>query len=193
MKKENFIEQIEQDLLHAQQSPLYKYRQQNKYLPVIGEGSLEAEIMFVGEAPGKKEAETGKPFCGRAGKLLNLHLEKINLAREDIYITNIVKDRPPQNRDPSAEEISFYTPFLMRQIDIMQPAIIVTLGRFSSYHLLKILTGKEKRYPMLEMTGKVFLFEKGKIVPLIHPAAVIYDRKKEKLFEEGLSVLKKEL
>jgi len=90
---------------------------------VIGEGSHFSKIMFVGEAPGRNEAKTGRPFCGAAGKILDDLLGSVAIKREDVYITNIVKDRPPQNRDPLPEEIDSYGPFLDRQIEIIQPKV----------------------------------------------------------------------
>src|SRR5258708_36791933 len=99
---------IKDEILTLTESPLYAYRSENNYFPVIGEGSHNASIMFVGEAPGKNEAKTGRPFCGAAGKILDELLAGVNIPRADVYITNIVKDRPPQNRDPLPEEIAAY-------------------------------------------------------------------------------------
>lgn len=98
-KRLKILNNIEEDVLNLKKSPLYKYRKENNYLPVIGEGNHFAEIMLIGEAPGKNEAKTGKPFCGAAGKLLDELLSNAKIKREDIYITNIVKDRPQENRD----------------------------------------------------------------------------------------------
>ena len=102
-------------LANLKESPLYEYRKENGFQPVIGEGSLDAPVMFIGEAPGKKEAETGRPFVGASGKVLAEMLEDIGLQREDVYITNVVKDRPPDNRDPQTAEIELYAPLLRRQ------------------------------------------------------------------------------
>jgi DNA polymerase len=118
-------------------SPLYAYRQENKYKPVLGEGSPTASIMFIGEAPGASEAKSGRPFVGASGRFLNEMLESIGLKREDVYITNIVKDRPPDNRDPKTEEIALYTPLLLEQIEIIQPQVIATLGRFAMDFILQ--------------------------------------------------------
>src|SRR3989344_3154560 len=125
------MRKIRDELLGFKKSPLYKYRLENKYFPVVGEGSHNAHIMFIGEAPGKNEAETARPFCGKSGKILDEMLESINLNRSDVYITNIVKDRPPENRDPTEAEIKLYAPYLDRQINIIQPKVIATLGRYS--------------------------------------------------------------
>ncbi|MEK9183760.1 MAG: uracil-DNA glycosylase, partial [Patescibacteria group bacterium] len=104
----DLLKQIRDEVLNLKKSPLYKYRTQNKFFPVIGEGSDYAKIMFIGEAPGKNEAKTGRPFCGAAGKILDELLVSVKILRSDVYITNIVKDRPPMNRDPLPEEIKIY-------------------------------------------------------------------------------------
>jgi uracil-DNA glycosylase family 4 len=135
---------------------------------VFGDGSAEAEIVFIGEAPGKNEDERGKPFVGAAGKFLNEMLEMINLKRESIYITNIVKYRPPNNRDPLPAEKEEWLPYLQEQLDIIQPKLIVTLGRHSMDVLLPGLKisqvhGQPKRY-----RNYVYL-------PLFHPAAALYN------------------
>ncbi|MEX1995385.1 MAG: uracil-DNA glycosylase [Candidatus Saccharimonadales bacterium] len=135
---------------------------------VFGDGSPDAEIVFVGEAPGKREDELGLPFVGPAGKLLDEMLGGIKLARQDIYITNIVKYRPPDNRDPLPEEKIAFLPFLRAQLDVIKPKLVATLGRHSMDSLLpgqKIsqVHGQPKRYQ-----GQVYL-------PLFHPAAALYN------------------
>jgi uracil-DNA glycosylase family 4 len=125
------MKRIRDEIMDLKGSPLYKERVENGYFPVIGAGSHDAKIMFIGEAPGKNEAKTGRPFCGASGRILDELLASIKMKREDIYITNIVKDRPTGNRDPRSEEIEMYAPFLDRQIEIIKPSVIVTLGRFS--------------------------------------------------------------
>src|SRR3989344_7953985 len=94
------MKKIKNDVVNLKNSPLYSYRVKNKYFPVIGEGSHNAKIMFTGEAPGRNEAETGRPFCGASGRVLDELLQSIGLDRKEVYVTNIVKDRPPDNRDP---------------------------------------------------------------------------------------------
>ena len=135
---------------------------------VFGDGNPEADIVFIGEAPGKNEDEQGIPFVGAAGKFLNEMLAMISLKREDIYITNIVKYRPPNNRDPLPEEKDTFLPYLKKQLDIISPRMIVTLGRHSMDVLLPGLKisqvhGQPKRY-----RGVVFM-------PLFHPAAALYN------------------
>ena len=135
---------------------------------VMGDGNADADIVFIGEAPGKNEDEQGKPFVGAAGKFLNEMLAMIDLKREDIYITNIVKYRPPNNRDPLPEEKEAFLPYLQEQLDIIKPKLIVTLGRHSMDVLLPGLKisqvhGQPKRYH-----DHVYL-------PLFHPAAALYN------------------
>jgi uracil-DNA glycosylase len=133
---------------------------------VFGEGDIDCDVMFIGEAPGEKEDQEGRPFVGRAGQLVNKCLEHIGWKREDVYITNIVKRRPPGNRDPLPEEILAYKPYLTRQIEIIDPKIIVPLGRFSMNYFL----------PEAKITrdqGKVFRANGRLIVPFFHPAAAL--------------------
>lgn len=189
--KTSALLKIKQFLLEAKDAPLFEYRQANKYWPVIGEGSHEAKIMFVGEAPGKNEALTGRPFCGAAGKILDELLAGIGLKREEIYITNIVKDRPPENRDPLPEEIAYYAPFLDQQIQILQPRVIATLGRFSmSYLLNKYFLPAST---ISEMHGQVIETQEKYgplvIIPLYHPAASIYNQKLKETLKKDFAVL----
>lgn len=183
MNKNSLIKEIEEELLNLKKSPLYKERVENNAYPVIGEGSLDSSIMIVGEAPGKNEAQTGKPFCGASGRILDQLLDSISLKRKDIYVTNIVKDRPTENRDPSLEEIKIYGPFLDRQIDIIKPKIIATLGRFSMEYILNKYGVEIDTIGKLH--GKKFKVDGLIIIPLYHPAASIYNQKlKETLLED---------
>ncbi len=144
---------------------------------VPGAGNPKADLMFVGEAPGKDEDIQGLPFVGAAGKFLNEMLGTIGLSREDIFITNIVKYRPPNNRDPSLEEIEAFMPYLYRQIAIIKPKLLITLGRHAMNVFLpeaKIsnIHGQPKR--------RTFIFNKDEqfklvILPLFHPAAALYN------------------
>lgn len=170
------LRQIKEELLAATDAPLYKYRNENNYFPVIGEGSHTARIVFVGEAPGKNEALTGRPFCGASGKVLDELLRSINLSRDEVYITNIVKDRPVGNRDPRPEEIAYYGPFLERQLRILQPKVIAPLGRFSMDYILSLYSMPERGKSISELHGKVLRAGETVIVPLYHPAASIYNR-----------------
>ena len=184
MTKENpkfeAMKQIRDEIMELKDSPLYIERVENGYFPVIGAGSHDADIMFIGEAPGKNEAKTGRPFCGASGRILDELLSHIKMKREDIYITNIVKDRPTSNRDPKPEEIELYSPFLDRQIEIIKPKVIVTLGRFSMNYIMKKF-GLENEIDIISKNhGKVFdakaSYGKIKIIPLYHPAVAIYSR-----------------
>ncbi len=176
MSNTNQMKKIEKEILVLKESPLYEEQIKNKVLPVIGEGNCDADILFVGEAPGKNEAVTGKPFCGASGRVLDELLEHIKLDRQDVYVTNIVKDRPTNNRDPSPEEIKIYGPFLDKQIKIIQPKVIATLGRYSSEYIMKLFGLESDIVTIGKMHGKVFDTKEGiKIVPLLHPAVALYN------------------
>src|SRR3990167_100370 len=157
--KTDLMRSIRDEIFNFKDSPLYAERAGNKVFPVIGEGSHDAKIMFIGEAPGKNEALSGRPFCGASGKMLDTFLESIGLLRADVYITNIVKDRPEDNRDPLPEEIALYAPFLDRQIEIIQPKVIVFLGRFSMAYLMKKFGLGEYCAPIGRIHGRVFKAE----------------------------------
>lgn len=140
---------------------------------VPGEGSAEAEIMFIGEGPGQKEDELGRPFVGAAGKFLDEMLAGINIKREDVFIGNVVKCRPPGNRDPLPDEVAACWPWLMEQIRIIDPKIIVTLGRHSLERFLpgkkiSAIHGRAMRREMPEIGKRVFY-------ALYHPAAALYN------------------
>ena len=187
--RDELLRIIKDGVLALKESPLYAERIKNGAFPVIGEGSHEAKIMFVGEAPGKNEAKTGRPFAGAAGKILDQLLVSVGINRPDVYITNIVKDRPPGNRDPLPEEILIYGPFLDRQIDIIQPRVIATLGRFSMEYIMRKFGLEKELKTISEMHGTKITTQTSygpvDIVPLYHPAASIYNQQlKETLFED---------
>lgn len=149
---------------------------------VFGEGDPDARVMFVGEAPGAREDLEGRPFVGRSGKLLGEMLVSIGWRREDVYITNIVKRRPPENRDPSPEEIAAYAPYLARQIEIIAPRVIVPLGRFAMNHFL----------PAAKITrdqGTAFREGDRIIYPILHPAAAMRGSKMMARFKESFAGL----
>jgi len=193
--KIDLMREIRTEVAEAKDSPLYEYRTENNYFPVIGQGSHNANIMFIGEAPGKNEAEKGIPFCGAAGKFLDALLESINLDREAVYVTNIVKDRPPGNRDPLPQEIEFYSSFLDRQIDIIQPRVIATLGRFSMTYLLNKFDHGMKGGSISELHGKELNIETSygsiSFLPLYHPAAALYNGSMRDTLLEDFKILKK--
>lgn len=194
MSKTDEMKKIKDGVLALKISPLYKYRIENKYFPVIGEGSHDSEIMFVGEAPGRNEAKTGRPFCGAAGKILDELLEGVGIDRKKVYITNIVKDRPQMNRDPLPEEIKIYGPFLDRQIEIVQPKIIATLGRYAMGYIMKKFDLDLELEPIGKAHGKAYKAKASygsiNIVTLYHPCVAIYNRDTLETLKKDIKVLK---
>jgi DNA polymerase len=181
--REEEMEKIRAALVALTESPLYAYRQEQGYHAVIGEGSLDAQIMLVGEAPGEREAKSGRPFVGASGRFLDELLASIGVKREDVYITNVVKDRPPENRDPSPAEIKLYTPLLMKQIEIIQPRVIATLGRFAMSFVMEFLHVPSEGIPKIsELHGQVLQGEASygpvAVVPLFHPAVALYSQER---------------
>ena len=134
---------------------------------VFGVGNPDADLMFVGEAPGADEDIQGIPFVGRAGQLLTKIIEAIDLKREDVYIANVIKCRPPGNRNPEPDEVETCEPFLFQQIDIIKPKVIVALGKFGAQTLLRTLD------PISRLRGRVYNFRGAKLVPTFHPAYVL--------------------
>lgn len=195
MDRTELLRKIKDEVINLKRSPLYKERVKNKSLPVIGEGSHQAKIMFVGEAPGKNEAATGRPFCGASGKILDELLVSVGIDRKDVYITNIVKDRPPFNRDPLPDEIEIYGPYLDRQIEIIQPEAIATLGRFSMDYIMRKFKLEDQLQSISQMHGKIFEtetnFGKIKIIPLYHPAVAIYNRTTKDTLIKDFNTLKR--
>lgn len=193
-ERKELMRQIKDEVVALRESPLYKFRIESKNLPVIGEGSHFAKIMFVGEAPGRNEAKYGRPFCGRAGQILDELLNSVGIKREDIYITNIVKDRPPENRDPLPEEIEIYGPFLDRQIEIIRPKIIATLGRYSMTYIMPRFGLEFELEPISKNHGKVFIgqaiYGEIKVVPLYHPAVAVYNSHTKDQLKSDFAVLK---
>lgn len=194
MDKTEELRKIRDKVWSFKESPLYNYRKKNKYYPVIGEGSHNAHIIFIGEAPGRNEAETGRPFCGAAGRILDELLESIGVNRKDVYVTNIVKDRPPENRDPLPLEIKLYAPFLEEQIDIIKPKVIATLGRFSMRFILEKFNLPEQTQSISSLHGRVLnaetKFGSIKIIPLYHPAVAIYNATSEETLKKDFEALR---
>ncbi|ASJ08037.1 uracil-DNA glycosylase [Thermococcus siculi] len=172
MAKEELMRKLEERIKNCQKCPLGQLRTN----AVPGAGSYEARVMFVGEAPGYWEDQKGLPFVGRAGKVLDELLAGIGLSRDEVYITNIVKCRPPENRDPTEDEIRACSPYLDRQIDIIRPKVIVPLGRHSMRYILEKFGFDPE--PISKIHGKTFeahtLFGKIVIMPMYHPAAALY-------------------
>jgi uracil-DNA glycosylase len=151
---------------------------------VFGEGAPQARLMFIGEGPGREEDLQGRPFVGQAGQLLNSLLAKLGLRREEVYIANIVKCRPPGNRDPEADEIAACLPFLLKQIDSIQPRVIVTLGRPATHNLLKTDA------PITKIRGKWNKYRNIRVMPTFHPSYLLRSpRERIKTWEDMQQVM----
>ena len=185
---------IRDEVVAFKESPLYKERVRNRAYPVIGEGNHHAEIMFIGEAPGRVEAKTGRPFAGPAGKILDELLASIRISRKDVYITNIVKDRPPQNRDPLPEEIALYAPFLDQQIKIIQPNVFVLLGRHAMKYVMEKFDLSWQIDGISKIHGTIFeadaSYGKIKIISLYHPAVALYNPDLKEMMMKDFQKLK---
>lgn len=176
---------------------------------VVGKGNLNADILFVGEAPGRKEDEQGLPFVGAAGKNLDKLLGNVGLSLsskddsagpDDIYIANILKCRPPENRDPLPDEIKAHTPWLLKQIKDMKPKVVCSLGNYATKFFLSLgdVDLMKKQPGITEVHGVVRNIEFGglkiKLIPLFHPAAIIYNRAKlTPLWEADMEIVKREI
>jgi DNA polymerase len=134
---------------------------------VFGVGHPQARLMFVGEGPGEDEDRQGEPFVGRAGQLLTKIIEAIGLTREQVYIANVIKCRPPGNRNPEIDEVATCEPFLFRQIAIIQPRVVVALGKFAAQSLLRTTE------PITRLRGRTFQFRGASLVPTFHPAYLL--------------------
>ncbi|NTU89100.1 MAG: uracil-DNA glycosylase [Actinobacteria bacterium] len=150
---------------------------------VFGVGDPHARVMIIGEAPGKNEDIQGEPFVGAAGKFLNELLGEAGLKREEIYIANILKCRPPQNRDPKVNEIEVCAPYLREQVRAIHPDYLVTLGNFATKFILKTECG------ITNMRGNVLQAGRFAVIPMFHPAAAIYDRSKVDLLRQDFRML----
>jgi uracil-DNA glycosylase family 4 len=188
--KQQQLDEIREKILRDKVTPVLK---ETATQLVFGEGNPDADVLFIGEAPGKNEDQQGKPFVGAAGKFLNEMLEMVDLKREDVYITNIVKYRPPNNRYPLPDEKSAFLPYLQAQLEVIQPKIVVTLGRHSMNCFLPDLQiskihGQPKRI-RINMRNQAERIKQGEtgvspesshgvaivIMPLFHPAAALYN------------------
>jgi DNA polymerase len=152
-----------------------KLCKQGRTQVVFGVGNPNAQLMFVGEAPGQDEDIQGEPFVGRAGQLLTKIIEAIGLSRSDVYIANVIKCRPPNNRNPEPDEVATCEPFLFRQIDAIKPKVIVALGTFAAQCLLKTTD------PISRMRGRTFNYRGAQLIPTFHPAFLLRspDRKRD--------------
>lgn len=193
--REELLLKIKKEVIDLKGSTLADERIKNNALTVIGEGDHHAKLMLVGEAPGKNEAEKGRPFCGASGKVLDQLFASIGMERKDAYVTNIVKDRPPLNRDPLPEEIRIYAQFLDRQIEAIKPKVIATLGRYSMIYIMQRFGLESELKPIGEMHGKIFDAKTSygtiKIVPLYHPAVALYNGNRRPELIKDFQIIKK--
>lgn len=166
-KYSDFFEQLDPEFFN-----------QERFVPAVG--PEDAKVMMIGEAPGANEVEESEPFVGRAGERMNDILSDIGVERGEIYITNLVKIRPPDNRDPKTDEIEAWAPLLEKEIQEVKPDVIVTLGNFASKYMLDTSKGISKIH------GRIFTREGQKIMPVYHPAATLYDRSKGPELEKDL-------
>lgn len=157
---------------------------------VPGEGSGNANIMFIGEAPGKNEDEAGRPFVGKAGQFLDFALAEAGIERRDVFITNVVKCRPPGNRDPKEEEINACSPYIDKQIEAIKPGVICTLGKFATSYILSFHGFGAG--PISRIHGRLYVSPVAmvKIIPMYHPAATIYNPSLKEQFLKDMKVVK---
>lgn len=175
---------IREDLGDCTRCRLHK---QGRKQIVFGVGNPQAELMFIGEAPGADEDEQGEPFVGRAGQLLNNMIKAMGLRREEVYIANIIKCRPPNNRTPERDECDTCSPFLMRQIEVISPKAIVALGAVAAKTLLAI------NAPMSELRGRWYDFRGTRLAVTYHPAFLLRDPRQKKEAWKDLQMVMKEL
>jgi uracil-DNA glycosylase len=149
---------------------------------VCGEGSSTAPVVFIGEAPGAKEDELGRPFVGRGGQMLRQQIERIGWHCEEVYITNIVKRRPPDNRDPLPSEVAAYRPYLVQELSLIKPKLIVTVGRFSLHHFVP-------NVKITEVQGTLLRMEDYVLYPIVHPAAAMRSKRMMTLFVDAFTRL----
>ena len=196
MMKETQLAEIAKEVEGLTESPLYEFRTRNNYHMVFGAGNPDAEIVLIGEAPGESEAKKGLPFVGASGRVLDEFLSEAGLTRAEIYITNVVKDRPPDNRDPSKAEIALYSPFLLRQLEVIQPKIIATLGRFAMDFVFDMFGMAEKGSKISQVHGQQFTaqtsFGKVTVIPLYHPAVSLYNQSQKETLREDFRALARE-
>jgi len=173
MEKDQEMEELEQQIITCQKCTLWKGRTH----AVVGGGSPRANVMFIGEAPGFHEDKQGVPFVGKAGKILDELLESIGLTREEIYIANILKCRPPNNRNPLQSEIRACTPYLDKQLQIIRPSVLATLGNFALGYVCETFGVEVK--PIGKIHGSVIHVPYQQrdltLIPLYHPAAAVYN------------------
>jgi len=205
MEKTQLLDEFKKEVEKCRRCPLYKTRTK----VVFGTGSAGAKLMVISEAPGYWEDQKGEPFVGAAGKVLDELLESVGIKREDVYICNILKCRPSNNRDPQPEEIEACVPYLEKQIEIIRPEVICSLGNFATDFIFKKYNLRDKLEGISKIHGKVFepqvaaedvqssLFEQKrrgikevKIIPFYHPAVATYNPNMKEVLKEDFKVLK---
>ncbi|MCM8785464.1 MAG: uracil-DNA glycosylase [Candidatus Omnitrophica bacterium] len=185
MNKAEEIKKVENLARKCKRCILYKYRKN----VVFGSGNINSKLFFLGESPGKKEDEKGIPFCGKAGKILEQLFKSISLERQDVYITSVLKCRPPKNRNPKKDEIEKCSFYLDKQIEIVNPEVIVCLGRISLNYILKKYFNR-KNFLITDLHGKIIEKNGKKIFPIFHPAFAIYNPKKFEIMKKDFKKLK---
>ncbi len=188
MSKEKKLKKIKKEVINCKKCSLYKTRT----LPVIGQGNHNTDIILIGEAPGANEDKTGIPFCGKSGDFLDEMLNRAGIKREDVYICNLLKCRPPKNRDPNSKELKACTPYLDRQIELIKPKVISSLGRYSMEFLMKKYGLDEQLDKISNIHGQVFDVKSLnlKLVPLYHPAVAVYNANMKDTLIEDFKILK---
>jgi DNA polymerase len=179
--KRKLLEEIRQKLGECKRCKLY----QTRHHIVFGEGNPEAKLVLVGEAPGREEDLQGKPFVGAAGQLLTKMLKAIGLSREEVYICNVIKCRPPGNRNPQPDEIDACLPFLLEQLKVINPKVICTLGSISTHTLLNT------KIPVSKLRGQIHAWQGIKLIPTFHPAYLLRNPSQKRLAWEDLQLIKK--
>ncbi len=190
-EKKREMQRIIDEISKCEKCELHKTRKK----PVPGEGSITSRIMLIGEAPGRNEDEQGKPFVGQAGKFLNQLLKEAGIRREEVYITNIIKCRPPNNRDPTEKEIKSCSPYLDKQLNIIKPKAIITLGNYATKYILRKFKLKEESISKIH--GKKYkinnLIFNTKIMPSYHPAAALYNPNLKQTIIDDFKKIREEL
>jgi uracil-DNA glycosylase family 4 len=191
LSEKELLDAVASEVIVCRKCPLWKSRKN----AVPGEGNSESSVMFVGEAPGQSEDVEGRPFVGAAGKFLETLLSEVSLSRNDVFICNIVKCRPPRNREPMPDEIQTCTPYLDRQINIIKPKFVVTLGNYSTAYIFSkatlpfngITQVRGKFYPATILNLQIVIF------PTFHPAAALYNAKYKETLQHDFQILKGKL
>lgn len=181
VSKQEMLSAIRREVFNCKRCSLYKTRRNT----VFGDGDTNAKLIFVGEAPGYDEDLQGLPFVGQAGKLLTKMIESIGLSRDSVYICNVLKCRPPENRSPQSEEISACKDYLLRQIEIISPKIIVPLGKYAALALL----GTDE--PITKIRGKDYDYKGIRLIPTFHPAYLLRNPNSKRQVWEDLKKIRR--